>query len=81
MKCRLERVHYFHNKNIDANVAFLFNFAKTFFIYRKFNSIIIKIISQFFIFLRNYFWMYFYRVSMSNVISKKTFLIVIFGVD
>ena len=44
--------------HINTNVVFRFNFANILFINRKFNFIIIKIISQFFILLCNSFYIF-----------------------
>ena len=60
-------------KNFNANIVFLFNFIKIFFLHRKFHSIIIKIINKFFIHLCNFFWTYFYGINIPNMTSKKTF--------
>ena len=53
--------------HINANILFRFNLAKIFFSHRKSNSIIIKIIIKFFIFLCNSFWMYFCSIYMINM--------------
>ena len=77
LKCKLEKPCTIH---INTNTVFFFNLAKTFFIYRKFNSIIIEIISKLFIGLCNSFWVYFYKINMPNMIPQKTLLIIILDV-
>ena len=54
-------------KHVNLNIVFYFNLANIFFWNRKPNPIIIKIISKFFIFPCNSFWMYFYRINMPNM--------------
>ena len=66
--------------HINANF-FCLVFTKIFFIYRKFDSIIIKTINKLIISLCNSFWMYFYGIKMPNMTPKKTVFIVIFDVD
>ena len=56
----------FKTIHINANVVFCFNLAKIFFLHRKFNPIIIKIISKLFIVLWHSFWMYFSWINMPN---------------
>ena len=68
-------------KNINANIVLLFNLAKIFFLHRELNLIIIEITHYFFILWRNSFWIYFYKINMSDMTPEKTLLIVIFGVD
>ena len=68
-------------KHVNANIGYCFNFAKIFFFHRKFNFIIIKIISKVFIFFCNSFWMYFCRINMPNMTLNKTLFIIIFDVD
>ena len=63
----------FVTKHVNANVAFSLNLAKIFFLYRKLNSIIIKIFSQVFITFSNSFWIYFYRIIMPNMTPQKHF--------
>ena len=53
--------------HINANIALFRTFARIFLIYRKLNSIIIKIISELFISLCNTFWVYFYGINMPNM--------------
>ena len=53
--------------HINANIILFSILLKSFFSHSKFNSIIIKIISKFFIFPCNSFWMYFYRINMPNM--------------
>ena len=67
----------FITKHVNVNIVLFFNLAKIFFSNSKSNPIIVKIISKFFIFSRNFFWMYFYRISVSNMTSKKRFLIML----
>ena len=54
-------------KHINANIVLSFNLAKTFFSHRKFNSIIVQIISKLFVILCNSFWMYIYGIKMPNM--------------
>ena len=49
----------FITTHIIANIVFCLNLGKIFFTNRKLNSIIIKIISKFFVILCNSFWMCF----------------------
>ena len=60
-------------KHVNANIILFFNLAKVFFLNTKVNSIIFKIISKFFIFLCNFFWMYFYGINMPNITPRKSF--------
>ena len=57
----------FITKNTDTNFVSQFNFSKIIFWYMKFNSFIIKIINQFFIFLCYSFRMYFYQIIFQDV--------------
>ena len=52
---------------INANIVFPFNLAKIFFSHNTPNPIIIKIMSKFFIFLCNFFWMSFYWINIPNM--------------
>ena len=57
----------FITKHVNANTVLLFNLAKIFFLHRRFNPIIIKIIIKFFISPCDSFWMYFYGINMPNM--------------
>ena len=63
--------------HVNANVLLFLSLAKIFFSHRKFNPIIIKTISKFFIVLCDSFWMYFFWINMPNMTPKKTLLIFI----
>ena len=66
---------------IHSNAVLFLNLAKIFFLHRKSNPIIIKIVNKLFVVLCNSFWMYFYGIIMPNMAPKKKCLIVIFDAD
>ena len=63
----------FVTKHVNANVVFCFNLAKIFFSHKKLNFILIEILSKFFTFTHNSFWMYFCGINMPNMHHKNIF--------